>query len=218
LRDKTSGKQSEGSVAMSTAQAAAKPSDCSPDVSERELQKLEIGFAETRLTLFLIYTDAMKTKNTNITITAVYIKKKSSLFLQTSLQALVTPSERYLERNQKVPGRYVVMEPSGFSASVLQRELRELEDRFAETELLCSYGDVGIFCLHCIRVYQEQSNSVSANLSSSSRNSLCETPGEKPEGSMTPDHPRTFWFLQGISQRELRELEGRFTETEMLCS
>jgi hypothetical protein len=71
----------------------------------------------------------------------VYIKNKVTLLLQTFLQAPVTLSERHLEkktegyRAARVVGD---LELSGFSPGVSQRELRELEGRFAETELLCS--------------------------------------------------------------------------------
>jgi hypothetical protein len=74
--------------------------------------------------------------------TAVYIKNKVTLFLQTLIQALVTPSERHLGEQPEgsVAARVVgaSTEASVCSADISQRELRELKRGFAETELLCS--------------------------------------------------------------------------------
>jgi hypothetical protein len=72
----------------------------------------------------------------------VYIKNKVTLFLKTCIQAPITPFERHLKRNQKVPGwpRVVgaTMGPFGSSPDISQRDFWELECGFAETELLCS--------------------------------------------------------------------------------
>jgi hypothetical protein len=65
----------------------------------------------------------------------------------------------------------------------------------------------------------KQSNSSSRNQLSSSRNSLKETPGDKPEGARTARFVGTAlepFFSPGVSQRELRELEGGFPELELL--
>jgi hypothetical protein len=71
------------------------------------------------------------------------------------------------------------------------------------------------------RVSYKQSNSTFGNPHSSSRNSLLETTGEKPEGSrvapMNRAAPETFGFSPGVSQRELRELERGFPKLELLC-
>jgi hypothetical protein len=59
---------------------------------------------------------------------------------RTPIHAPITPSERHLERNQMVPGRLprprAAQEPSGFSPSVSQRVLWELESGFPIVELL----------------------------------------------------------------------------------
>jgi hypothetical protein len=71
----------------------------------------------------------------------LYIKNKVTLFLQTHFHALVTPFERHLKSNRKVQGARVMgaaTEPFDCSSDVSQRELREHESGFAETELLCS--------------------------------------------------------------------------------
>jgi hypothetical protein len=67
----------------------------------------------------------------------------------------------------------------------------------------------------------KQSNWISGNPPSSSRKSLGEIPGEKPEGSMAARFVGATMepsgFSPGVSQRELRELEGGFPEIELLC-
>jgi hypothetical protein len=59
---------------------------------------------------------------------------------RTRIHDPITPSERHLERNQMVPGRLprprAAQEPSGFSPSVSQRVLWELESGFPIVELL----------------------------------------------------------------------------------
>jgi hypothetical protein len=71
------------------------------------------------------------------------------------------------------------------------------------------------------RVNHKQSNSSSENLLSNSNNSLCETHGEDPEGSMADPMTRAAIEPSGFSlcvfQRELKELESRFLELELLC-
>jgi hypothetical protein len=61
---------------------------------------------------------------------------------RTRIHAPITPSERHLERNQMVQGQIprprAAMEPSGFSPSVSQRELWELESGFPIVELHAS--------------------------------------------------------------------------------
>jgi hypothetical protein len=71
-------------------------------------------------------------------------------------------------------------------------------------------------------VLQEACNSMFGNPPSSSRNSLTETPGEKPEGSRAAQVVATALepsgFAPGISLRELRELEGGFPNVELHAS
>jgi hypothetical protein len=75
-------------------------------------------------------------------VTMVAYLRRFTKSLQLDLQALVTPSQRHFERNQKVPGRPglvgAAMEAFGFSTSVSQRELRELEGAFPKVELHAS--------------------------------------------------------------------------------
>jgi hypothetical protein len=224
----------------------------------------------------------------------LFRQNASTRVTQTRLQAPVTPSERHLDRNLKVPGWPgvvgVSLEPSGYSPSVSQRELRELEGGFPNVGLQAScktrqiYYTVrlsqvqsglalifvgmifvrllinillfcaksGFWCCNlnycqwqllyhsvllarepkwqkCVfsrllisRVYQEQSNSISENPLSSSRNSLWDTPREQSDGSVAArvvgaaTEPSD--CSPGVSQRELRELERGFSEIELLCS
>jgi hypothetical protein len=72
------------------------------------------------------------------------------------------------------------------------------------------------------RVYQEQSNSISVNPRSSSRNSLRQTSEEQSEGLVAArvvgaaTEPSD--CSPDVCLRELRELERGFTEIELLCS
>jgi hypothetical protein len=74
-------------------------------------------------------------------ISAAFCKKRATRLLETRLQAPVTPSEKHLESNQKVPGRPGVvgasLEPSGFSPSVSQR----CKDTWRKSN--CTQGDPG---------------------------------------------------------------------------
>jgi hypothetical protein len=75
-------------------------------------------------------------------IAATFCKKRATQLLETHLQAPITPSEKHLERNHVVPGWPgavgATLEPSGFSPSVSQRELWELEGGFQKVELHAS--------------------------------------------------------------------------------
>jgi hypothetical protein len=65
----------------------------------------------------------------------VYQEQSNSVSANRALiQALVTPSERYPESNQKV--QWAATGPSDYSPDISQRELRELERGFAETEFV----------------------------------------------------------------------------------
>jgi hypothetical protein len=125
-------------------------------------------------------------------------RKAVSWVVETCLQTTITPSEKHWERNQMVPGwpprPWATLEPFGFSHGVSQRELRELEGRLPQLKIQPSSKTRQIqhiweeklsdhrhsnICL----VLEEGCILSCVNPPSSSRNSLWETQGEKPEGS-----------------------------------
>jgi hypothetical protein len=113
-----------------------------------------------------------------------------------------------------------IPEPSGKSPRVFEIELRELESRFEQIKLLAS-SKTRRYAYQPGKLYK-QSNSSSGNPPLSSRYSLRETPGEKPEGSKVA---RFVWaalelsgFSPGVSQREIRELKARVFGTRFTLS
>jgi hypothetical protein len=122
---------------------------------------------------------------------------------QIKSQMTSVTSWRHQERNQKVPGR------PGDLWKKLSSPFNHpnFTSRNSIFETYSIWGKVDNLW-HFISLWF---NSSSANPFSSSRNSLWETPGDKPEGSragwVVEATPEPSSFSPGVSQRELRELE-----------